>query len=332
MFDVCEMCEPTLDNVHDRTHLFLKIRIPIPPRAIPSHQLLPVFYPGKDANSASTLSNSETRSLQTLTHFTREEIENLFIQFKTLSVGGRIDMETFERCLGPLGQVPNLLTKRLFSMFDQDSDGQIDFQELCCGLSVLLKGDNEEKIRYAFETYDLDSDGYISQEELASVVKAYFYLSQMAVRDAMKQIDQEALDRWNDTAAEPVSKAFAQVAVPGISAQQQANLSGPPAHYSNPSSSSSSSSSNPLSMSQILPVSEQASTALLRLDQSIELVPDKAQLLEGAYTHAVEVLVRRAMETADKDKDGRINYAEFREWALQDRTILSWLSSVASVF
>jgi hypothetical protein len=46
MFDVCEMCEPTLDNTHDRTHLFLKIRIPIPPRAIPSHQLLPVFYPG----------------------------------------------------------------------------------------------------------------------------------------------------------------------------------------------------------------------------------------------------------------------------------------------
>lgn len=78
---------------------------------------------------------------------TREEIENLHIQFKTLSIGGRIDLETFERCLGPLGQVPNLLTKRLFSMFDQDADGQIDFQELCCGLSVLLKGDNEEKIR-----------------------------------------------------------------------------------------------------------------------------------------------------------------------------------------
>lgn len=46
MFDVCEICEQQLDNVHDRTHLFLKIRIPIPPRAIPSHQLLPVFYPG----------------------------------------------------------------------------------------------------------------------------------------------------------------------------------------------------------------------------------------------------------------------------------------------
>lgn len=47
-FDLCEMCEGA--NSHINTHVFLKIRIPIPPLANPRSALLPAIYPGKHHN------------------------------------------------------------------------------------------------------------------------------------------------------------------------------------------------------------------------------------------------------------------------------------------
>lgn len=44
-FDLCEDCEA--EGVHTSTHVFIKIRIPIPPLANPRSALLNVFYPGK---------------------------------------------------------------------------------------------------------------------------------------------------------------------------------------------------------------------------------------------------------------------------------------------
>lgn len=37
--------------------------------------------------------------------------------------------------------------ERLFAIFDQDQDGTVDFSELMSGLSILCKGDPEEKLR-----------------------------------------------------------------------------------------------------------------------------------------------------------------------------------------
>lgn len=63
-FDLCETCE-SLD-IHFRTHLFLKIRIPVPPLANPRSALLPMFYPGKEFTSSSL--NYDFTDLQRLTH------------------------------------------------------------------------------------------------------------------------------------------------------------------------------------------------------------------------------------------------------------------------
>ena len=65
-FDLCEMCEGS--NSHLTTHVFLKIRIPIPPLANPRSALLPAFYPGNDENSRWTLSSDKIRELQEKTH------------------------------------------------------------------------------------------------------------------------------------------------------------------------------------------------------------------------------------------------------------------------
>jgi Ca2+-binding EF-hand superfamily protein len=78
-------------------------------------------------------------------------LEALYEQFKSLSTveegDGGIDKSTFEQCLGPLGLEKNLITERIFAFFDQDGDNIINFSELVTGLSVLCKGNLDEKIK-----------------------------------------------------------------------------------------------------------------------------------------------------------------------------------------
>ena len=52
--------------------------------------------------------------------------------------------------MGPLGLEKNLITERIFAFFDQDRDGVISFTELVGGLSVLCKGNLDEKIECKF--------------------------------------------------------------------------------------------------------------------------------------------------------------------------------------
>eukprot|EP01136_Pigoraptor_vietnamica_P037514 Opistho-1_new@105550 len=147
-YDLCENCE-ALDR-HNRTHVFLRIKIPIPPLANPRAALLSVFYPGGKHPIDPSLSLDRVRKLQRETHFDHVEIEALYEQFKTLSTlessEGGIDRETFDQCLGPLGADRNLVTERIFLFFDQDGDGVIGFDEFVFGLSILCKGSQEEKI------------------------------------------------------------------------------------------------------------------------------------------------------------------------------------------
>ena len=74
----------------------------------------------------------------------------MFNQYLSLSTldqdGGGITRLIFGQALGPLGLEKNLITERIFRFFDQDNDGIINFREMACGLSVLCKGNFDEKI------------------------------------------------------------------------------------------------------------------------------------------------------------------------------------------
>lgn len=48
-FDLCAMCEAL--EIHDRNHVFLKIKIPIPPLSNCRTSAIPLFYPGSSIQS-----------------------------------------------------------------------------------------------------------------------------------------------------------------------------------------------------------------------------------------------------------------------------------------
>lgn len=66
----------------------------------------------------------------------------------------------------------NPLVQRVIDIFDTDGNGEVDFKEFIEGVSQFsVKGDKEQKLRFAFRIYDMDKDGYISNGELFQVLK-----------------------------------------------------------------------------------------------------------------------------------------------------------------
>ena len=198
-YDICEACEPK--DHHDPAHVFVKIRVPLPPLSSPRSVLFAPLYVGRrkrgpaassggmNTNAYQPLSWTQLKDLVKETQFDHYELESLHEQFFRLCsdassrgndspsaaplVSG-ISRENFNDCLGTLAIGNNLVVRRLFRFYDQNDDEVIDFSEMTKGLSVLIKGSLQDKLPHVFRGYDLDDRGSLSKENLRQMFKAYF--------------------------------------------------------------------------------------------------------------------------------------------------------------
>ncbi|KAL9640172.1 MAG: hypothetical protein Q9164_000440 [Protoblastenia rupestris] len=125
-----------------------------------------------DARRRNTGANSQLLdSIIQGSNFDRDEVDRLQKRFMKLDKdnSGTIERDEFLA----LPQVSsNPLATRMIAIFDEDGGGDVDFQEFVSGLSAFSsKGNQEEKLRFAFKVYDIDRDGYISNGELFIVLK-----------------------------------------------------------------------------------------------------------------------------------------------------------------
>lgn len=109
---------------------------------------------------------------QDISHpFSQQEIKRLSQSFKKLDLDSSGALSTKE-----FMSIPELknnpLVKRVIDIFDVDGNGEVDFHEFIQGTSQFcVKGEEEQKMKFAFSIYDIDNDGYISNGELFQVLK-----------------------------------------------------------------------------------------------------------------------------------------------------------------
>ena len=60
----------------------------------------------------------------------------------------------------------------IFDRFDEDKSGLLDFRELMICLSVMCKGDIEEKLKICFDVYDADKSGFLQSDEMDELIRS----------------------------------------------------------------------------------------------------------------------------------------------------------------
>uniref|UniRef100_A0A670YW37 Lysophosphatidylcholine acyltransferase 2 n=1 Tax=Pseudonaja textilis TaxID=8673 RepID=A0A670YW37_PSETE len=116
----------------------------------------------------------------------REQLDQ-FAKIASKSKGGRIGIEEFASYLKlPISDV----LQELFTLFDRNGDGTIDFREYVIGLSVLCNPANtEQTIQMAFQLFDIDEDGSITEDEFALILRSSLGLPDLDVSNLFKEID-----------------------------------------------------------------------------------------------------------------------------------------------
>ena len=75
------------------------------------------------------------------------------------------------RILTLLGLDGPSLAPGLFGALDQDGNGALDYRELFVGLTLLLSGSREARLKAAFAMMDADGNGRVTSDE----IRSFFY-------------------------------------------------------------------------------------------------------------------------------------------------------------
>ena len=201
-YDLCEQCEAM--QIHPKTHLFYKIRIPAPFLGN-TRQPEPVWYPGKPSSVIRNLSKDVLTKICQETGYQSPEIEALWEQFRCLAATdwpedpGRynlaIDRRTFDKCFVPNTSIrpppPNLIYDRIFSFYDQNNDGLIGFEEFIKAVASLTRKNPEERSKHIFNGYDINNDGFVDRKDFLRVFSAYYAATKELTRDIVARMDEE---------------------------------------------------------------------------------------------------------------------------------------------
>ena len=228
-FDLCEQCEAM--QIHPKTHLFYKVRIPAPFLGN-SRQPQPVWYPGRPTTVTYSVPKEIMEKIRADTGYQAVEVEALWEQFRCLAATEwdedpceynlAIDRRTFDKCFVPNTSTrsppPNLIYDRAFSFYDVDNDGLIGFREFINGRAALTRNKPDERWKRVFRGYDINNDGFIDRRDFLRMFRAYYALTKeltLAVINGLEDDVSENGARDIVLGSQPISSAFSGTIPPG---------------------------------------------------------------------------------------------------------------------
>jgi len=152
-------------------------------------------------NTQPQIKKEELDKLHSTTHFDHKELKAMFKQFKKETPNGVINKEEFKEVMKQMGVLDGFLQDLIFNVFDNNKDGSINFQEFVTALSVMTRGDPNEKLEFAFSMYDLDGNGFIDKEEMTQIMESFYKLVGPLVTFSGKKYEspQQLVDEFFDT-------------------------------------------------------------------------------------------------------------------------------------
>ncbi|XP_018412387.1 PREDICTED: guanylyl cyclase-activating protein 3 [Nanorana parkeri] len=102
------------------------------------------------------------------------EIHHWYRKFMRECPSGQLSLHEFKGLLGLHGMNPeaNKYIEQVFSTFDMNKDGFIDFLEFIAAINLVLRGKIDQKLKWYFKLYDADGNGSIDRKELLSIITA----------------------------------------------------------------------------------------------------------------------------------------------------------------
>ncbi|XP_057968176.1 calcineurin B-like protein 7 [Malania oleifera] len=131
---------------------------------------------------------NQKAALAAQTCFNVKDIEVLYELFRKLSSSivddGYISKEEFQIGLFRNSKNQNFFADRIFSLFDTEHDGLIEFREFVQSLSVFHPdAPQTAKVNFAFQLYDVRDTGFIEHVEVKEMIVAFLNESDVLLPD-----------------------------------------------------------------------------------------------------------------------------------------------------
>jgi Ca2+-binding EF-hand superfamily protein len=125
-----------------------------------------------------------------------------------------VDKRTFLRVF----QLPGMLGERLYAVFDRKKKECVEFEDFLWGLSQIVRGTRDEKLKFLFAMYDLNEGGTIEKPELTNMLNSEVFAAHSLLEDdlgaqqdlatASEEVHAKKLQEHKERVDEMVTSAF----------------------------------------------------------------------------------------------------------------------------
>ncbi|RNA32884.1 neuronal calcium sensor 2 [Brachionus plicatilis] len=149
------------------------------------------------------LSEDDIEFIAANTDFDRNQILEWYEEFRQKCPNNQLNKASFVKFYKSLipgdSKAEDSFCEHVFSAFDTDNNGYIDFSEFLIAFWIRSKGSLKDKLNWLFDIYDMDKSNYITPWELSRMLRLVF--SMKSINDdpylASKQIFDD-IDRSKD--------------------------------------------------------------------------------------------------------------------------------------